>query len=407
MPVQARSVSADPEVPRAPGRDGARADAALAPDNGAWLALEARLADELRAAGRSPTRPSEILLTGATGFLGRQIAAALLRTTESRLHCLVRDQPGRPARARCERLRRHLGAEPWRLTLVEGDLPGTSPADPSLAREIDTIVHCAGDGNLFAPYPTLRGPNVLATRAVLALAARGAPKAVHFVSTTGVFLSPRYRSRTVYEDVAVEGAEGLRNGYAQSRWVADTMMARARLRGVPVTIYRPAFVGWHTQTGHAGEKDIVALLLRSSRDVGCAPDLDLQINSTPVDHVADVVAAIVSTPSAQGATYHLANRAAVRFVDLAAMAELPLVTVEEWEAAVIDRAPRFASLATLVRRAQRDPGSGADELRFTHDRRYDDARLRAALGPAYRAPPPFDAAYLTRFLRSPDEEKAG
>jgi len=191
----------------------------------------ARRIAHLISSGRA--RPSQILLTGATGFLEREIAAALLRTTGARLHCLVRDQPGSPAGARAERLRRQLGAEPWRLALVPGDLQGTSLANPALAHEIDTVVHCAADVNLFAPYPSLRGPNVLATRKVLELAARGAPKAIHFVSTTGVFLSPRYRSRTVYEDAAVEGAEGLRNGYAQSKWVADTMMARARLRGVP------------------------------------------------------------------------------------------------------------------------------------------------------------------------------
>ena len=79
----------------------------------------------------------------------------------------------------------------------------------------------------------LRATNVFATRTLLELAARGAAKAVHFVSTVGVFLSPRYRSRTVYEDAAVEGVEGLRNGYAQSKWVADTMMARARLAASP------------------------------------------------------------------------------------------------------------------------------------------------------------------------------
>src|SRR6188768_2045810 len=136
------------------------------------------------------------------------------------------------------------------------------------------------------------------------------------------------------------------------------MMTQARLRSVPVTIYRPAFVSWHSETDRAGEQDVVALLLRASLAAGCAPDIDLQINSTPVDHVADVVARIVSLPSAQGATYHLANHAAVRFVDLAGLAGLPLVPLDAWETAVAEKAPRLAKLATLVHRAQRDPSSG-------------------------------------------------
>jgi nonribosomal peptide synthetase DhbF len=378
----------------------ASVDAAAASlDIGARLAEDARLGDGLvPPPGTAPPQPGELLLTGATGFLGGEIAAALLRTTAARLHCVVRGQPGRPARERLDLLRRRLEADPGRVVLVEGDLAASPLADrPELAREIDTIVHCAADVNLFAPYTALRAPNVLGARAALELAARGAPKALHFVSTVGVFLSARYRSRTVYEDAPVEGAEGLRNGYAQSKWVADTMLTRARARGFAVTIYRPAFVGWSSRDGRAGEHDIVALLLLSSFQAGCAPRLDLQINSTPVDQVAEAVAGVVATPAARGATYHVVNRAAARFVDVAAAAGLPLVELAAWEAAVAARAPRFAKLAVLVRGSQADAASGGDELHFEHDRTYDDARLRAALGARHRPAPPFDADYLSRF----------
>jgi nonribosomal peptide synthetase DhbF len=368
-------------------------------DVGARLEEDARLGDALVApSGAASPQPAELLLTGATGFLGAEIAAALLRSTAARLHCVVRGQPGRSPGERLELLRRRLEADPGRLVLVEGDLAASSLADrPELAQGIDTIVHCAADVNLFAPYAALRAPNVLAARAVLELAARSAPKAMHFVSTVGVFLSARYRSRTVYEDAPVEGAEGLRNGYAQSKWVADTMLTRARARGFAVTIYRPAFVGWHSHTGRAGEHDIVALLLLSSFQAGCAPRLDLQINSTPVDQVAEAVAGVVVTPAAHGATYHVVNRAAARFVDVASTAGLPLVELAAWEAAVAARAPRFAKLAAMVCASQHDPASGGDELHFEHDRSYDDARLRAALGARHRPAPPFDADYLRRF----------
>src|SRR5262245_2760796 len=175
------------------------------------------------------------------------------------------------------------------------------------------------------------------------------------------------------------------------------MMARASARGLALTVYRPGFVGWHSRTGRAGEHDIVALLLLSSFAAGCAPRLDLQINSTPVDCVADTVIRVATTPAAHGATYHVVNQAAARFVDLAATAGLPLVELDEWVATIAERAPRFAKLAVMVRRSQSDPATGADELHFAHNRTYDDRRLRAALGDAYRPPPPMDAHYLARF----------
>jgi len=363
------------------------------------LQEDARLGDGLvPPPGAPPGRPSEILLTGATGFLGGEIAAALLRSTAARLHCVVRGRKDVSARDRLDRVRRHLGVDPERLVLVEGDLVGSALAsDHAITNQIDTIVHCAAAVNLFAPYSDLRPANVLGARAVLELASRGAPKAIHFVSTAGVFLSARYRGSTVFEDGPVEGADGLRNGYASSKWVADTLMARARARGFAVTVYRPAFVGWHSRSGRAGEHDVIALLLLASFEAGCAPNLDLQINSTPVDHVADTVAAVVSRAAAHNATYHVVNRAAVRFVDLAAIANLPVVGLAEWEAAVKEGAPLFTKLAALVTRSQSDPTTGDDELHLAYDRRYDDRRLQAALGSAYRSPPPMDADYLARF----------
>jgi thioester reductase-like protein len=378
--------------------DGPPAPVAAA-ETAARLQQDAHLGDGLAAApGAAPSRPLEVLFTGATGFLGGELAGALLRSTAARLHCVVRGRDGRPARERLDRLRRQLDADPGRLMLVEADLAGAKLATaPALAYQVDTVVHCAASVNLFAPYETLRAANVLTARAVLEFATRGAPKALHFVSTVGVFLSPRYRGQTIHEEADVGGAEGLRNGYAQSRWVADQMMARARARGVAVTVFRPAFVGWHAHSGRAGQHDLVALLLLASFAASCAPRLDLQINSTPVDHVAETVARVVSLPAAQGGTYHLANHAAVGFVDLAAAAGLRVVDLDKWEAAVALKAPRFARLATLVRRAQTDPTSGSDELRLEHDRTYDDTQLRNALGADYRPPPAVDARYLARF----------
>jgi thioester reductase-like protein len=370
------------------------------PDIGAQLREDVRIADGLDGPTGTPRPMEQVLLTGITGFLGGEIAAELLTRSSVRLHCLVRGKLGRSASERLEASCRRLRIDPSRVTLVEGDLADSSLADPGLADRIDTIVHCAATVNLFAPYATLRATNVLGARTVLDFATRAAPKRVHYVSTTSIFLSPRYRSATVLEKEHVGGEDGLRNGYTQSKWVADTMMSRARGRGLAVSIYRPAFIGWHSQASRHGEHDLVAMLLASSWQAGCAPCLDLQINSTPVDYVADTVVKLLMAPAAQSGTFHVVNQRAVRFMDLAEMAGLRLVEFPEWEATVNHQAPHFAKFAALVRGTQGDEESGSVELTFEHNRTYDDTRVRQILGPAFRSPPLLDATEVARFMRA-------
>jgi hypothetical protein len=110
---------------------------------------------------------------------------------------------------------------------------------------------------------------------------------------------------------------------------------------------------------------------------------------------AGALSATIARPSSSSTIRNPA--AAVRFVDLAATAGLGIVELEEWRAIVADRAPAFVKLAALVCRSQADPTTGADELRFEHNRTYDDARLRAALASSFRVSRPLGADAIARF----------
>ena len=94
----------------------------------------------------------------------------------------------------------------------------------------------------------------------------------------------------------------------------------------------------------------------------------------------------------------MVNREAVRFVDLAVLARLPLVSFPQWTLAVARRAPRYARFAAMVEATQGDEQSGGDELAFRYNRTYDDKWLRAALGIRRPPPVPVDADYLSRLF---------
>ena len=91
----------------------------------------------------------------------------------------------------------------------------------------------------------------------------------------GVFLSTDYFGKRVLEDDPLLDGRGLRHGYTQSKWVAEKLVQLARERGLPVTVYRPPLIGWHSQTGAFNESDLVCSMLEGCLHLGAAlPDDD-------------------------------------------------------------------------------------------------------------------------------------
>jgi len=77
------------------------------------------------------------------------------------------------------------------------------------------------------------------------------------------------------------------DGYAQSKWVAEKLMMTA-VRGIPVCIYRLGMITGHSQTGVSQTDDMMCRMIKGFIELGSAPDLDLMVNMTPVDYVANL-----------------------------------------------------------------------------------------------------------------------
>ncbi|MGW7514570.1 amino acid adenylation domain-containing protein [Streptomyces sp. NPDC054796] len=272
---------------------------------------EARLSPALRfpAAARaaSATGPEggqrEILLTGATGFVGAFVMAELLRGSAARVHCLVRARSEAQARERLADTARAYGLGPVlgdpRLNVVRGDLAagefGLGPAEWARLREgVDTIVHCGARVHHLSPYAQLKPANVEGTRTLLRLAAEGRPKAFHHLSTLAVF-RPGPEPRTVTEDAPTDGERHpFGRGYAASKWVADQLVERAFERGASGGIHRLGRVWAHTTTGACNRDDMFSRLLSSCVTLGCWPgDPGLREALLPVDVLARAVVALL------------------------------------------------------------------------------------------------------------------
>ncbi|HWO64462.1 MAG TPA: thioester reductase domain-containing protein [Umezawaea sp.] len=271
------------------------------------------------------TDPREVLLTGASGFLGAFLLRDVLRGTDAVVHCLVRGADQADAE---RRLRENLEwyevsgeVDPARVVVHVGDL--TAPrlglgerVFDDLARRVDVVYHAGATVSWLRPYGDLKRSNVTGTVEVLRLAARHRTVPVHYVSTTGVFAASE-ENEPVGVTTATGPAHLLRNGYLQSKWVAEGVLGIARDRGIPVSVYRVDVVCGDRDSGACQTKDFVWLSLKGLLQAGVVPDrLTGRVHLVPVDYVSGAITTLAARESSANGTYHLFNEQSSAFGDL-------------------------------------------------------------------------------------------
>ncbi|MET9518323.1 amino acid adenylation domain-containing protein [Streptomyces sp. NPDC002994] len=282
------------------------------PDSEAELSPALRFASVAQPVGD----PRDILLTGATGFVGAFILSELLHRTAARVHCLVRARTDAQARERLAETMRTYGLEATlddpRLSIVRGDLTavglGVDPACWARLREtIDTIVHSGAHVHHLSPYARLKPANVEGTRTLLRLTGEGRPKAFHHLSTLGVFRPGQDSSRLVTEDSPIDGERHpFGRGYAASKWVADRLVERAFERGASGGIYRLGRIWAHTSTGAVNPDDMFSRLLTSCAALGCYPaEPEFQEAVLPVDVLAGALVELLRKGDTADLVHHL------------------------------------------------------------------------------------------------------
>ncbi|MEU6411119.1 amino acid adenylation domain-containing protein [Microbispora sp. NPDC046933] len=375
------------------------------------LAEDARL-DPAFAVPRSapPASCEHVLLTGATGFLGAHLVKDLLRATSARIHCLVRAEDGGHARDRViDNLAAHGCLDDGAYERVVGvpadlSLPRLGLADPvwrRLAEQIDAIYHNGAQVNSLLPYDKLRAANVEGTRELLRLAVDGRTKAFHHVSSDAVFDAYGYhRHATIYEDEPLAHSETLYGGgYAESKWVADKLVERARAAGLPASVYRPGMITAAVSGGCGQPGDFLTRFIAGIVRMGVCPETDATIDFAPVDYVSQMIVKL-SAAGGAGRTFHLTHPDPITyraFVDAIRDAgyELEVVPLHVWDRALAtlryeDDNPLYPLLPLFTESS--DPVFRRSRL--------DTRHARAGAAALYEACPPLlelIPVYLERF----------
>ncbi|CAF1425221.1 unnamed protein product [Adineta ricciae] len=284
--------------------------------NGAKLELNITVKG-LRIESACPTR---IFLTGATGFVGAFILAEMLRIHPvcCKFVCLVRCKSLSVSplhRIRENMIFLQLWKEEYqeRLLPLQGDLAEDrfgldTNTYADLVDQIDLIVHCGATVNFVLPYNILYRPNVLGTLEVIRFACHVSLACIpiQYISTMSVLPS------RMTHDTSVDmiPPDHLRNGYSQSKWVAEKLVAKAQRLGLPIAIYRLGSIGAHTLTGACNRHDINTLIISTIMKMSCYPEslVKRRLKELSVDLAVQDIASLDHLQlNSYQKIYHVAN----------------------------------------------------------------------------------------------------
>jgi NAD(P)-dependent dehydrogenase (short-subunit alcohol dehydrogenase family) len=248
-------------------------------------------------------------VTGATGFIGRNLVEQLLKR-DGTIYVLVREG----SRGRLEELKSRWGAPEDRIVPVVGDLSqeklGCAEAIDELRGKIDHFFHLAAIYDMTADAESQRMANVEGTREAVELA--GALDARRFHMVSSIAAAGLYEG-TFTEDMFDEAEKVDNHPYFRTKHESEAVVREESTS--PWRIYRPGIVVGDSETGEMDKIDgpyYFFKLLQRARNAlpQWFPGIGIEgrkINIVPVDFVAKAMDHIAHLDGFDGQAFHLTD----------------------------------------------------------------------------------------------------
>jgi nucleoside-diphosphate-sugar epimerase len=274
------------------------------------------------------SKPRHIFITGATGFLGSNLASRLLEIGHH-VTALARGSKNSSAEARVKDVLRDVGTSQFeRLSVFEGDIshPGLGLNEATKKQVVawtDETWHCAASLSFQQEdREQIFRMNVDGTRHVLDFVKQTPGRRLQHVSTA--YIAGNRPDLALETEISV--GQSFKNAYEESKCQAELLIAAEQSkRTIVASIYRPSIVIGDSRSGrvthfhgvYAFVRGLWTALERLRRRMpeGGLVHLALRLpgaegrtlNFVPIDYVVEGMIEISKRSDSAGGTYHLAN----------------------------------------------------------------------------------------------------
>lgn len=258
-----------------------------------------------------------LLITGATGGIGRELVRVFLERTEDRLFLLVREKNSVSHKERIEKLLKKIGVNGSsrdRIQVFSSDVTqprlGLSAGDwDTVVRETDEFYHIAALTNLGAEWDQAERINLRGTEHALEVAReahdRGRLRRFFYFSTA--YVAGSFTPIHSLEDELPENPS-FANHYEATKYLAEKGVREEMAQGLPAVILRPSIVVGDSERGAVSEFKVIYPFWRLFAHglLKKLPSrLENSFNIVPIDFVVDAAFQLSRRDDLLGKTFHL------------------------------------------------------------------------------------------------------
>lgn len=271
---------------------------------------------------------NNILLTGATGFLGIHILHDLLNHTNANIYCLIRDKDNKDGVTRLQnKIKFYFESEyseivnqiGKRIFIIKGDIAKEKFAleeneYKTLGYKIDVLIHCAAIVNHYGKEEVFEKINVIGTNNVIEFCKEYHIKLNHIstLSVSADFVANKKLDKAFTEKTLFIGQPYQKNIYVKTKFEAEYNIWKEKDNGLDFIIYRLGNITSRYKDGKFQENDYQNAFLNRILNfikLGITTEeiLNYEFDMSPVDICSNFITQIMQYSTSYNKVFHIVN----------------------------------------------------------------------------------------------------